>query len=77
MHEAGYSLAGFIFAAGIFYATTRAEIAQIKKDMNGLGNRLRVSDDEQKRKHTNIGLALMLIAPVDKEKEVCDFLREG
>ncbi len=70
-----WGLIGAIFGGGVFYATTRAEIAQLKKDINGLGVRLRDESKSNSDAFHNISLAMVVIAPVEKEKEVCDFLK--
>jgi hypothetical protein len=99
MIEVIWALVGAIFAAGVFYATTRFSIAQLRKDLdsglravrgesaheignvrgdlNKLGIKVREGEAGQQRRFHNISLAMVVIAPVDKEKEVCDFLREG
>jgi hypothetical protein len=71
-----WGVVGAIFGGGIFYATTRAEIASIKRDINGIGTRLRDSDEKAGRRYHNISLAMVVVAPLEKEKEVGDYLRE-
>lgn len=61
---------------------------QFSADLKGIGrkvtetqnenNRLREMDvDDAHRRYHNVSLAIMLISPNAREKEVCEFLKEG
>lgn len=84
----GSGLAVWIFTAGGLLTWARMSIAQLKaeigkvrgelyKDVNGIGGAVRRNEDAAARRHHNVSLAIILIAPVAREKEVCEFLREG
>ena len=47
------------------------------RDINGIGGRLRQSEDIMRRRHQNISLAVVHAAPPNKEKEICELLKEN
>ena len=79
----GIAIVGWIFTAGVLW--NRME--QFRKDLNGIG---RKHADYQKdndrlremafaaadRRYYNVSLAIMLISPSAREKEICEFLKE-
>jgi hypothetical protein len=80
----GIAIVGWIFSAGILYANVR----QLRKDMNGIGRKHADTQKENDRlrelavtaadrRYHNVSLAIMLISPNAREKEVCEFLKEG
>jgi hypothetical protein len=86
--ETQLTIAAWIFLGGGFYAWTKSSIAGLKsdlkaargelyRDINGIGAKVRQDEDAAARRYHNTSLAITLIAPVAREKEVCDFLREG
>jgi hypothetical protein len=64
---------GAIFAAGKFMSTIRAELSQVRSDMNGIGRKVR---DTQKQNHK---IALVILASTDDREErfrLVDLLKE-
>lgn len=47
------------------------------RDLNGVGNRVRVNQDAAARRHQNISLAIVHAAPPNKEKELVELLKEN
>lgn len=50
---------------------------ELYRDVNGLGNRVRVNEDAAARRYHNISLAIIHAAPPNKETELCDLLHEN
>jgi hypothetical protein len=52
-------------------------IKQSRKDVNGLGAKVNAEIKTSARRHINIALALMLVAPTEEiRKKIADLLRE-
>jgi len=77
MHEAGWGIAGGLVGVGIAWGVMKATVSQLRRDLNGIGSRMREVEKKSDIRFHNVSLAMMHISPVEKEKEVCDFLREG
>jgi hypothetical protein len=51
--------------------------ADLYRDVNGLGNRVRLNEDNANRRYHNTSAALLIAAPNTKESEIAALLREG
>ncbi len=71
------SVAVWIFTAGGFYKWVRTSIATLKKDINGIGNKIREEEKAAARRYHNASLAIMISAPATKEEEVSKLLKEN
>lgn len=63
-------LVGLVFAAGVAHA--RAE--RLKKDVNGVGARVKTIEKDSSDRHARMCMALMAIAPEEKKQLVIDCL---
>jgi len=81
-------IVGAIFSAGGFYVYVRLSLtrlkedaakehAQIRGDLNNMGRKLTDAEKAALRRHHNVSLVLMLAAPLKKEHEICELLKEG
>jgi hypothetical protein len=65
-----------VFFAGGFYVWIRLSILNIKKDLNGIGNKSREQEKAAARRYHNTSLAIMVCAPPAKEDQVSKLLKE-
>ena len=65
-------VAGMIFSAGGAWWQFR----QLRKDVNGIGIRMREELRLASKRHFNTALAIMTSVPEEKRKEVADLLKE-
>ena len=72
----GVSFATLIFFAGGFYAWVRVSVAALKRDINNIGGKVRQGEIAVARRYHNTSLAIVHAAPPDKEKEICELLKE-
>lgn len=79
---------GWIFSAGGLVVWARMSItalrdelrksrADLYRDLNGVGNRVRQNQDEAAKRHQNISLAIVHAAPPGKEREICELMKEN
>ncbi len=59
-----------IFTAGMAWGIIRAAVAELRRDINGLGSRLNQLANREDRRKINFDLAILLNAkdPAEKEK---------
>jgi hypothetical protein len=67
----------FVFLAGGFYVWVRMTIKDLRGDMNGMGRKINETNATAARRHQNISLVLMLVAPTAKESEISNLLKES
>lgn len=65
-------VAGMIFSAGGAWWQFR----QLRKDVNGIGIRMREESRQAYKRHFNTALVIMATVPEEKRKDVADFLKE-
>ena len=62
-------------------AELRAELktarVDLYRDLNGVGNRVRLNEDAAARRYHNLSMSLLIAAPTTKESEVSQLLKEG
>ena len=68
-----YYLLSLAFGAGSVYFLIR----QSRKDVNGLGRKMNREISRSGARHQNTTLALMLLAPENKKKEIAELLKES
>lgn len=82
------TIIAWIFTAGGLLTWARMSIKQLEKeiklarsdlyrDVNGIGNRVRLNEEASAKRLHNISLACIIAAPAPKESEISDLLREG
>jgi uncharacterized protein YneF (UPF0154 family) len=81
-------LGGMLFSTGGFYVYVKLSLArlkedaatthqQIRSDVNNIGRKVGNVESDMRRRHNNVSLVLMLVAPTDKEEEICSLLKEA
>jgi type II secretory pathway component PulJ len=51
--------------------------ADLYRDINGIGNRVKADGEAASRRYYNLSMSLLIAAPQSKETELCGLLREG
>lgn len=62
-----------IFSAGIAWATFK----RLQKDVNCMGKKINDINENALRRHHNVSMVLMLVAPAEKEREIVELMKEG
>ena len=69
-------LVTMIFGAGGLIMWIRISLADMRKDMNGIGNKMNSDRAAALRRHHNTTLAIVRLAVVAREKNICELLKE-
>ena len=69
----GSALLSATFSAGIALGALR----RVRTDVNAIGGKIKAAERDALRRHHNVSLVLMLAAPIEKEREICELLKEG
>lgn len=79
---------GIVFAAGIFYATVKTSLHNLKdemvrdrqctkEDVDGIGKKVNDSDAKAARRYHNVSMAIIHGAPTEKEASITHMLKEN
>jgi hypothetical protein len=68
-------LAG-LFGAGVAWGFWKAEAKSVRKDLNGLGSRVRDSEARTTQRQANMVAALLASCPEEKRVEIANLLKD-
>ena len=69
----GTFVLGVAFSAGITYGLFQ----RMRKDVNAIGRKLNEGEKDALRRHHNVSMVLMLVAPPEKEREIVELMKES
>jgi hypothetical protein len=70
------ALLGALFGAGVAWGLLKAEARSVRKDLNGLGTRVRDFEARTTRRQANLAAAVLASCPEEKRIEIATLLKD-
>ncbi len=69
-------LAGTVFAVGVAWGSWKTRFAQLRRDVNGIGGKLRDLEARETRRYLNLSIVAEMNAPEALQQKTAELLKE-
>jgi hypothetical protein len=73
MHDLVIFIGSAIFSSGIAWGAFK----RLQKDVNAIGRKINEGEKDALRRHHNVSMVLILVAPSEKEREIVELMKES